>query len=196
MSIAHHSTHATSLINLLTQGVTQSEAARALGITPGAVTQLMEHPEVAEALDKYRLKQIAQSSQIDANYDAIELQLQEQLKRVTTLLMRPGEIAQVLTRINSAKRRGVAHQAAAGPAKVLSLNIPVALQARFVLNASNQVVEAGNQTLVTMQSANIAKFAEAHHARPTLTSSQGITDSVPKPESKPEKSSTEDEFGL
>lgn len=190
MSIAHHSTHTTSLINLLTQGVTQSEAARALGITPGAVTQLMEHPEVSAALDKYRLAQIAQSSQIDANYDAIELQLQEQMKKVLPLLMRPGEIAQVLTRVNSAKRRGVAHTAAAGPAKVLTLNIPAALQAKFVLNAANQVVEAGNQTLVTMQSANIAKFAEAHHARPTITSATDVAIKATP------ASDTEDQFGI
>lgn len=192
MSIAHHSTHTTSLINLLTQGVSQSEAARALGITPGAVTQLLEHPEVSAALDKYRLDQIAKSSQIDANYDAIELQLLEQMKKVLPLLMRPGEIAQVLTRVNSAKRRGVAHTAAAGPAKVLTLNIPAALQAKFVLNAANQVVEAGNQTLVTMQSANIAKFAEAHHARPTISS----TASDVAIKATPAKSDTEDQFGI
>lgn len=186
MSIPHHSTHTPQLINLLTKGVSQIEAAKALGITPGAVTQLMEHPEVSAALETYRMAQIAQSSQIDAKYDTIELKLLEQLERVTPLLMRPGEIAQVLTRVNSAKRRGVAHTAAAGPAKVLSLNIPVALQARFVLNGTNQVVEAGNQTLVTMQSSNIAKFAEAHNVRqkPTLTSPATSI------------SSTEEEFGL
>lgn len=188
MSIAHHSTHSNQLINLLTKGVTPSEAARALGITPGAVTQLMEHPDVSSALETYRMAQVAQSSQIDANYDAIELQLQEQLKRVTPLLMRPGEIAQVLTRVNSAKRRGVAHQAAQGPSKVLTLNIPVALQAKFVLNASNQVIEAGNQTLVTMQSSNIAKFAEANNVRTKLPAAPAA--------STASASSTEDEFGL
>lgn len=192
MSIPHHSTHTPQLINLLTKGVSQIEAAKALGITPGAVTQLMEHPEVSAALETYRMAQIAQSSQIDAKYDTIELKLLEQLERVTPLLMRPGEIAQVLTRVNSAKRRGVAHTQAAGPAKVLSLNIPIALQARFVLNGKNQVVEAGNQTLVTMQSSNIAKFAEAHNARPTLHSPSPPTPSA----TSDSVSSTEEEFGI
>lgn len=185
MSLPHHSTHTTQLISLLTSGVSQSEAALALGITPGAVSQLVQTPEVARELEIYRTKQLQQSSQIDANYDEIELKLQEQLKRVVPLLMRPGEIAQVLTRINSAKRRGVAHTTSAGPARVLSLNIPVALQAKFVVNGSNQVVEAGNQTLVTMQSSNIAKYAEASNVR-----------SKPSLPTAPPASDTEDEFGL
>lgn len=194
MSIPHHSTHSNQLINLLTRGVTQIEAARAIGITPGAVTQLVQTPEVAAALEKYHAAQVSQSSQIDANYDAIELQLQEQLKKVLPLVMRPGEIANVLTRINSAKRRGVAHTAAAGPAKVLSLNIPIALQARFVVNSANQVVEAGNQTLVTMQSSNIAKYAEAQNVRikPTLAT---VSVDPPAPHTQ-QSSETENEFGL
>lgn len=161
--IPHHSTHSAKLLEFLKNGVTPTEAALALGITPGAVTQLMDTPEVSTELQKIREEQLKKSATIDAKYDDLEIKLLNQLDRVTPLLMRPLEIAKVLGTVNAAKRRGVAHTTESKPATILQLNIPVALQAKFVVNATNQVVEAGAQTLVTMPSANIAKLAEAKH---------------------------------
>lgn len=161
MSIPHNSTHANQVITYLKNGITPIEISRALGITPGAVTQLMQSPAVSTEIAKMQAEQQARSSAIDAKYDAIEEKLLTQLEKTVPLLMRPGEIANVLTRINAAKRRGVAHQAPQGPAQVLQLNIPIALQSKFVVNAANQVVQAGEQTLVTMQSSNIPGLAQA-----------------------------------
>lgn len=160
MSIPHNSTHANQVITYLKNGITPIEISRALGITPGAVTQLMQSPQVSTEIAKMQAEQQARSSAIDAKYDAIEEKLLTQLEKTVPLLMRPGEIANVLTRINAAKRRGVAHQAPQGPAQVLQLNIPIALQNKFVVNAANQVVQAGEQTLVTMQSSNIPGLAQ------------------------------------
>lgn len=160
MSIPHNSTHANQVITYLKNGVTPIEISRALGITPGAVTQLMQSPQVSTEIAKMQAEQQARSSAIDAKYDAIEEKLLVQLEKTVPLLMRPGEIANVLTRINAAKRRGVAHQVAQGPAQVLQLNIPIALQSKFVVNSANQVVQAGEQTLVTMQSSNIPGLAQ------------------------------------
>lgn len=160
MSIPHNSTHANQVITYLKNGITPIEISRALGITPGAVTQLMQSPAVSTEIAKMQAEQQARSSAIDAKYDAIEEKLLNQLERTVPLLMRPGEIANVLSRINAAKRRGVAHQAPQGPAQVLQLNIPIALQSKFVVNAANQVVQAGEQTLVTMQSSNIPGLAQ------------------------------------
>lgn len=160
MSIPHNSTHANQVITYLKNGISPIEISRALGITPGAVTQLMQSPQVSTEIAKMQAEQQARSSAIDAKYDAIEEKLLVQLEKTVPLLMRPGEIANVLTRINAAKRRGVAHQVAQGPAQVLQLNIPIALQSKFVVNSANQVVQAGEQTLVTMQSSNIPGLAQ------------------------------------
>lgn len=187
MSIPHNSTHANQVITYLKNGITPIEISRALGITPGAVTQLMQSPAVSTEIAKMQAEQQARSSAIDARYDSIEEKLLIQLEKTVPLLMRPGEIANVLTRINAAKRRGVAHQVAQGPAQVLQLNIPIALQNKFVVNAANQVVQAGEQTLVTMQSSNIPGLAqaitgEAHHVITDQTNSATIQE--------------EDEFGF
>ena len=157
MSIPHHSTHASALATLLTSGMTQSQAAATLGITPSAVSQLMssESPE----LDAARKR----SSALDAEYDEIEGALLKQLKRTIPLLLRPGEISNVLTRINAAKRRGVAADTPSGPTQIIQLNLPTRIQNKFVVNSTNQVVTAGDQDLVTIQSAAVQKLLESHN---------------------------------
>lgn len=167
MSIPHHSTNSAKLIQYLAAGVTPSECAVALGITPSAVTQLMDTPEVSSELAKLREEQVKRSTEIDSKYDRIENKLLDQLERTVPLLMRPGEIANVLARVNAAKRRGVGAPQQQGPAKILQLNLPTILQQRFVVNTHNQVITAGAQDLVTMPSAGVAKLAEAVHELPS-----------------------------
>lgn len=167
MSIPHHSTHATRLIQYISSGVTPGEAARALGITPGAVTQLMETPEVSSELSKLREEQILRSSALDAKYDRIEDTLLDKLEKSIPLLLRAGEITNVLARVNAAKRRGAGAPTAAAPTKILQLNLPTILQQKFVLNSHNQVITAGAQDLVTIPSAGVAKLVEAAHATKT-----------------------------
>lgn len=161
MSIPHNSTHTNQVITYLRNGVSPIEISRALGITPGAVTQLMQSPEIASELNKIQAEQQARSSAIDARYDALEEKLLGQLEKTVPLLMRPMEITKVLSQINAAKRRGVAHAINSGPAQVLQLNIPISLQSKFIVNSANQVIQAGEQTLVTMQSGNIAGLASS-----------------------------------
>lgn len=158
MSIPHHSTHLAALDKLLARGASRTDAATALGITPSAVTQLKQaHPTPEQEA------QLARSSALDEKYDEIEDMLLTQLKRTVPALLRPGEIARTLQIINSAKRRGVAASAETAPTHILSLNLPVAIQNRFVLNSSNQVVSAGAQDLVTIPSASVPKLLEAKH---------------------------------
>ena len=167
MSIPHNSTHTNQVIAYLRKGVAPVEISRALGITPGAITQLMQSPEVAQEINKINAEQQARSSAIDARYDTLEEKLLTQLEKTVPLLLRPMEITKVLSQINAAKRRGSAHTVASGPAQVLQLNIPISLQSKFIVNAANQVVQAGEQTLVTMQSSNIPGLAQSLVALPS-----------------------------
>lgn len=166
MSIPHNSTHANQVISYLKNGVSPIEISRALGITPGAVTQLMQSPEVSEVVNKIQAEQQARSSALDKRYDDLEEKLLGQLEKTVPLLMRPMEITKVLSQINAAKRRGAVHAISSGPAQVLQLNIPISLQSKFIVNAANQVVQAGEQTLVTMQSSNIPGLAQTMVALP------------------------------
>ena len=140
MSIPHNSTHANQVISYLKNGVSPIEISRALGITPGAVTQLMQSPEVSEVVNKIQAEQQARSSALDKRYDDLEEKLLGQLEKTVPLLMRPMEITKVLSQINAAKRRGAVHAISSGPAQVLQLNVPISLQSKFIVNAANHII--------------------------------------------------------
>ena len=161
-----HSQHSSQLLKYLQHGVTQTEAARALGITPSAVTQLMQSEELAPQVEELRQKQIERSAKLDERYDSIEEKLLDQLERTIPRLLKPREISGVLAQVNSAKRRGITAAAQnSDQARVVQLHLPAVITNKFTLNATNQVVAVGDQQLITMQSANIAKLAESAHAK-------------------------------
>lgn len=168
MSIPHHSTHAATAAKLLAAGSRNVDIAAELGLTPSAVTQLAATPAVASQVAALKSSTAETDAALDNQYDRIEQKLLNQLERTVPLLMRPREIADVLTKINGAKRRSGPLKANDAPVTVLQLNLPVAIKNKFVLNQLNQVVTAGSQDLVTIQSAGVAKLLEqkATHALP------------------------------
>ena len=80
------------------------------------------------------------------------------------MLLRPAEIARTLQIVNGAKRRGVGAIREQGPTHIIALNLPLAIQNKFTVNSSNQVVSAGTQVLVTMPSAAVPRLLESHNA--------------------------------
>jgi hypothetical protein len=70
------------------------------------------------------------------------------------------EINKVLQTVNQAKRRGSsAPDSIVEKQSIISLTIPVQLIQQFHTNAQNQVVQAGEQTLLTMQSGSLSDMA-------------------------------------
>lgn len=163
------SQHSAQLLKLLQHGVTPTEASRAMGITPSAVTQLMQTEEIAPQVEEIRKKQIERSSALDAKYDHLEEVLVARLEQTVPLLMKPREIMDVLQKVNGAKRRGVVASTPTAAPTVVHLHLPTQIKNKFIVNSNNQVVAVGEQQLITMQSSNIAKLAEAKNALPAPT---------------------------
>lgn len=154
-NIPHHSSTLSSVAALLKHNMKRVDIAHELGLTPGAITQIASRlPEATEPLAPVH-------AALDTTYDDVELKLLKQLERTMPLLMRPMEISRVLSVVNAAKRRGGPLKAASAAPTILQLNLPIAIQNRFVLNSSNQVVSAGQQDLVTIPSAAVARLAAA-----------------------------------
>lgn len=160
MSIPHHSTHATQALTLFEQGVTNSEIARSLGVTPSAITQLFDSEELAPRVKEIREAQLERSASLDVRYDRIEEKLLDQLERTIPMLLKPEQITNVLSRVNAAKRRGISLTQDNKPATVVHLALPPQIMQRITTNINNQVVSVGGQQLITLQSQNVATLAK------------------------------------
>lgn len=148
-------------MELLGQNVPQELVAAAAGVSASRVSQLVADPEFYKHVLEIRLKTLTQHTRRDQKYDEIEDKLVEKLDQMLPMMFKPGEVLKAIQTINAAKRRG---QTGTGevPTKqeVVTLVMPTQIIQQFVTNSDNQVVQAGSQPLVTVQSGNLAKLLE------------------------------------
>jgi predicted transcriptional regulator len=149
-------------LNLLGQGVKPEQVAAAIGVTPSYISQLVSQPEFSSQVFELRYKNLSRHNERDNEYDSIEDKLLKRLKDLLPLMMKPVEVLRAIQVINSAKRRGAsAPEQLTSQQTVTTLIMPVQIIQQFTRNSSNQVIKAGDQELITIQSGNMDKLLTA-----------------------------------
>jgi hypothetical protein len=139
-------------MKLLGEGFPASVVSGATGLSESRVSQLVSDPDFARELSELKFKNLQKHNERDAEADDLEQMLLEKLKQTAPLLHRPMEIAKVYTMVNGAKRRGVsAPTHVINQQPVVPLVMPTIIIQNFTKSAQNQIVEAGEQSLVTIQ---------------------------------------------
>ena len=162
-------------LSLLGQGCGPELVASAIGVSVSRISQLLSTPEFAERVAELRFASLAKHNERDQKADRIEDMLLDKLENIIPFITDPMKLVAAYTRINAAKRRGSSSpEAITAQTQVVSLNIPAVVINQHVkqditVNINNQVIKAGNQDLVTVQSSNMEKLL-ARSKIPTLTS--------------------------
>jgi hypothetical protein len=165
MSNSPNSSTEDRALTLLGSGVSPEQAALALGISVSRISQLLSTEEFARQVAELRFQNLQKHNEIDASYDSIEETLIAKMKELLPMMYRPMEILKAISVINAAKRRGQSAPAALHAQQtVITLNMPTQIIQKFTTNIHNQVIQAGSQELLTIQSGNLLKKAEVHHA--------------------------------
>lgn len=139
-------------LKLLGDGFPTSIVAGATGLSESRVSQLVSDPDFSRDLSELKFKNLSKHNERDAEADDLENMLLEKLKNTAPLLHRPMEIAKIYSMVNNAKRRGTSapsHIVNQQPA--VALVMPTIIVQNFTKSANNQIVEAGEQSLVTIQ---------------------------------------------
>jgi len=147
---------------LLGSGVQSSIVAQTLGVTESYISQLLADEVFLRGVVDLRYKALAKHNERDGKYDAIEDTLLDRLKETLPLLFDPMKIVKCIQVINSAKRRGQEESGSITQHNtVVNLTMPIAVMQRFQIkkDANNQVIEAGEQQLVTLQSGSLLELA-------------------------------------
>jgi hypothetical protein len=156
-------------LELLGQNIHPSHVAAALGVTEGLISQYLADPEFVGSVAELRFKNLAKHNQRDLAYDSMEDDLLQKLKVHSEFLMDPMKIARLLQVVNSAKRRGsAAPESLIQKQEVISLTLPIQIVNQFTTNSANQVIKAGEQELVTVQSAQMSSLLTKHQSVPKL----------------------------
>lgn len=141
----------------LTRGVKAEQCAEALGVSPSLISQLMQEEDFAQKLAAAKFSLSHKHIRHDDQLDDTEAKLIERARELLPMITRPLELIRAASMINGMKRRGAGSvdDKSANPV-VVNLSLPVAIMSRFTLNAHNQVIAAGDQELVTIQSNKVA----------------------------------------
>ena len=155
---------------LLGQGVGPEMVASAIGVSVSRISQLLSQTEFAAAVADLRFQNLSKHNERDSKYDLLEDALIEKMKDCMIFMTRPMEIARVLQIINQAKRRGAsAPEAITNQQTVVNLIMPTNIYQKFTVNANNQVIQAGQQQLITVQSGQMAGLLDtARQSQPVI----------------------------
>ena len=154
-------------LSLLGQGCGPELVASAIGVSVSRISQLLSMPEFAEKVAALRFQNLAKHNERDQRADRIEDMLLEKLENIIPFLMDPMKIIMAYTKINAAKRRGSSSpDAITAQTTVVALNIPSVVINQHVkndvtVNINNQVIKAGSQDLITVQSARMEHLLNA-----------------------------------
>lgn len=145
-------------LELLGDGIASNIVAQTLGVSESYISQLLADELFLKGVVERRYEHLARHNKRDAEYDKLEDDLLERLKATLPMLFDPMKIAKVLATVNAAKRRGQSTPDSISQQNVVvNLTLPTAVIDRFSVtkDINNQIIEAGEQKLVTIQSGTL-----------------------------------------
>jgi hypothetical protein len=152
---------------LLGSGIAPETVAASLGVSASRISQLLSDESFASRVAELRYESLAKHNMRDSSYDSLEDALIEKMQDCIPLMHRPMEILKAISVINAAKRRGQSTpESIIEKQAIINLTVPVQIINKFQTNLQNQVIKAGDQSLLTMQSGTLAaksKEKELYH---------------------------------
>lgn len=163
------STTESRALSLLGQGIGPEMVASAVGVSVSRISQLLSDPEFSSAVAELRFKNLSAHNDRDRRYDSLEDKLIDKMEDLIPFMMKPLEVLRAISVINAAKRRGAsAPESITQQNTVVNLLMPTQItqifsaeQRSLTLNTNNQVVSAGGQDLVTVQSGRMDALVSA-----------------------------------
>lgn len=157
-------------LEMLGNGMSTKVAASAAGVSESRISQLLATEDFAEQVAARKYARLQAATARDKKYDSMEDKLLDKLEKNICFMTKTNEIINSLKLVNGAERRGIpVQEAGIGQAvsHTVQIVIPVtalgAIGVDFNLNANNQVVQAGEQSLLTIQSSNLSKMLGAQN---------------------------------
>lgn len=157
-------------IALLGAGVIPSAVAKAVGISDSRISQLLADPEIAKQVAEARFNSLLEETERDKKYDNLEDALLAKCEKLLPYMNRPMEVFRALIEVNKAKRRGAsAPESLTESTRPVQITIPVVVSTKFMVSANNQVIQAGEQPLVTIQAAQLDRMLENVREQPSTS---------------------------
>lgn len=160
------------ILSFLGAGIPAEKVASVVGCEPSYISQLLADEDFFAAVSAQKFEALAETTARDTRLNNLEdkiISRAEQLVESPMAFTKPMECIRALTMVNALKRRG-AGEAMSGlnqHTPVVQLVLPNIVTQKFtasqyMLDINNQIIQAGEQTLVTISSGSMPALAEGH----------------------------------
>jgi len=172
------------ICKLLGQGIEGHRVAAAVGCDPSYISQLLADDNFKAKVQDYKLANLTEATERDKRYDKLEDKLlskiEQDIDNNPLAFKTTTEKVRNLVAINSLKRRGANSDNNVHTVSntVVNLMLPTQLLQRYVKDINNQIVQAGDKNLLTMQSSNMEILSNEH------SNEYESSEQLPKPKSR------------
>lgn len=153
---------AARILEMLGNGLAPAVVSSALGVSESYISQLLGEESFNQQVTGLRYANLQAATSRDRSYDSLEDALLVKMAQAVPMLYKPMEIVRMASMVNAMKRRGadapentVIHQT------TVQLTLPIAITSRFITNSANQVIEAGDQELITIAASSLNSKLDA-----------------------------------
>ena len=157
------------ILKFLGQGIPAERVASVIGCDNSYISQLLAEDDFKQRVQELKFANLTEATDRDRRYDKLEDKLLEKIEddisKNPFAFKSTSEKVRNLSVINSLKRRGAGADSGASHISntVIQLVMPTRVREKFevITNSDNQILRAGEQDLITMQSNSIEGFATA-----------------------------------
>lgn len=156
------------ICKLLGQGIEAHRVASAVGVDASYISQLLSDDAFKERVQELRLSNLTESTERDRRYDKLEdkllAKIENDVDNNPLAFKSTTEKVRNLVAINGLKRRGAGADNVVNTVNntVVQLMLPTQLMQRFIKDTNNQIVQAGDKNLLTMQSSQLEVISNEH----------------------------------
>lgn len=172
------------IIEMLKNGIPHSAVARACGVDPSYVTQLMGDEQIREEVALAKVANLEENLKVDQQISKIEKLALNRVEQLIPFVSRPSEAVRVFEAMNSARKKTeeVTGLNQNPTAPLVEIHISAAAAVAFKMNNTQQVVEVDGRSMATLPSRTLMnKLKEKQEARPLIsdaTTAQEILEKI------------------
>ena len=138
------------IISLLSQGISATQVAAAVGVSESYISQLRNDPELSALIATQGTAKLEKDAIFDNALERAESMALEKIEK-NLPFANMGQAMAAFRILNSARKRSDAFATPADQSTNITVNLtlPAAAAARYVVNTSNEIVEVEGQTMIT-----------------------------------------------
>lgn len=163
------------IISYLGKGIQHSVVASSCGVTTSYISQLLELPEVREAIALARAGELESALEADSSIERVEKAALRMVEQKLPFVKNASEAAAIFAKLNGAKRKATATDQASDSMAVdqVTITIPRGASIHFKLNETNQVIEVEGRTMAPLPSRSLPDLQKAR-----LAARDSVTDLI------------------